>query len=105
MSQPYSKRLFAGVIAAGSGATDLWTVPAGKVHVIRDIDGWTESSVGDTWYIGLSGNRVITLPAPTGSAAALWRGRQVFNAGETIQLFQSHGASHLAVSGYELDVP
>lgn len=81
---------------------DLWTVPSGKVHVVRSIDGWSEAVGADQIYIGLASSRGIQLDVPAQPSAYHWTGHQVFLAGEVVQGYSVTSPWHLIISGYEL---
>lgn len=82
------------------------TVPTGVRIVLRDIDAHEESGVAGT---------VMALQSPAGgnlwvaqrvlasdSGNAQWRGRQVFNPGESFNFHVFSGTWSLQASGYEL---
>jgi hypothetical protein len=92
------------------GATYL--VPAGMVAVVRDIDAFDGSLTGDNvlQVSGASGSTFAFWRSPVAIGAAnagnayAWRGRQILNAGEELQLNADSGLD-VAVSGYLLTIP
>lgn len=103
MAGVYSTRFYIGVLP--TALTTVYTVPAGRVAVLRDIDG-TNGVAGDQYLLlYIAGFFVLNLDA-NGASSGLaryynWRGRQVLNAGESIQLQASAGGD-IALSGYLL---
>lgn len=109
MSTIYSTRFYGGQIVA-AGETDLYTVPAGKVAVVRDISvsNVTTTDAGQLLiYVLLdAGNadlfRVASVPS---HGFVQWQGRQVLNAGETLALYETNTTIRAMVSGYLLSAP
>jgi hypothetical protein len=106
MTAVYSTRLFD---AHSLVLAEHFTVPAGKVCIVRDID---------VFFTALSaGNVNIVTPAdgtfayfsyvPSEPALQSWRGRQVFVAGEEVGVLPDFvtGECDVTISGYLLDAP
>lgn len=104
MTQPYSTTFFMQ-FAFSSGSANVYTVPAGKVAILRDVDGILASTglayllLGEAtfgmFYTALAGSVV--------NDRVEWRGRQVYVAGEAIRLGASGGTWHCRGGGYLLD--
>jgi hypothetical protein len=97
-------RVLAHLEALPGGST-AFTVPAGRVYVVRDID-WYQSQVAAAavirasegianlfWFAG-------AMPV-TRYSGFQWRGRQVFQAGMVLQLWADASTTIARVSGYE----
>lgn len=102
----YSTRFY-GAVYTGSGAvTTLYTVPAGKVAVLRDVEA---TSVGTTvtLYVLVLGGVVLREWSSTSAGQSFpWTGRQVLNAGEALNAYAPTSQQwSLLVSGYLLDSP
>lgn len=100
----YSTRFIAATMA--SGLHSAYTVPAGKVAIVRDVDVVSQGSTFPT-TLGLYAPGVSAfLFVVTLASSALWagwRGRQVFTAGEVLDTYDAYGGSSIFVSGYLLD--
>lgn len=105
---PYSTRFAAGE-GTGSGAV-VYTVPAGYVAVIRDIELLSGSGTTDEVVID------ATVPGPlnvviwlhifgAAFAWAQWAGRAVLNAGDEISVTAPADGSTYLISGYLLSAP
>jgi hypothetical protein len=100
----YSTRFLAIAISSSPG---IYTVPAGYVAVVRDIDAWSSGGILVNWRVSLSGD-----PAFAGGQFTIealdqfqaWRGRVVVPAGESIQAI-ADGPRGLVVGGYLLTLP
>jgi hypothetical protein len=106
-STVYSTQLLA-VKASTVDAT--YTVPEGFRLVLRDIDGEIEGqidSAGSLTLLGALGQQLAYWPCPEGPNVYLsWRGRQVFNPGQTFSLLISGDTAFDAqASGYLLTLP
>jgi hypothetical protein len=88
MARPAYSVLF-GHLGLAAGGTDVFTVPPGFVYVLRDVDFYQHQvagaavvrmseSVGNAYFFAGG------MPAFTFSWLQ-WQGRQVFEAGETLQ--------------------
>lgn len=89
-----------------SGAV-TYTVPSGLVAVVRDIDIYSANgSPGNTVFRledGSSGATVVFLDYGfSGSGMLMWRGRQVWNAGQSFVITQLGDLIDVNVSGYLL---
>lgn len=101
MAVVYSHRFLAW---AASELPPVYTVPAGFVVIIRDLDVYSGGGAMINWEFGING--VCKLSAgqftvESVAQVASWRGRQVVNPGEEV-FFQSDGPTDGAVSGYVL---
>lgn len=99
----YSHR-FANVAATGDGNFHvLYTVPVGLVAVVRDLDLFSQTAAL-AFGLRLASNVIVSFVNPTASGTAYqWTGRQVLNAGETLEYFASTGLGFTAcISGYLL---
>lgn len=85
MATVYSSR-FLQRHGGGSGS-DIFVVPAGYVAVLRDLDGWINNVGGGSLTLqGALGQQIYAqeqVPATNGNVL-MWRGRVVFEAGESI---------------------
>lgn len=97
MAGVYSVRFF---VAAGSGIVTSYTVPAGRVAVVRSVVATsTVGAAAFAWlYIGPTPIYYLSFPEP-GSARAVEM-RQVVNAGEAVRVYTSAPELFVAVSGY-----
>jgi len=89
----------------GLETSETITVPTGRVYIVRDIDavadlgsaGVIEAKRNDStlfWQVAYDGTR----PADS----YVFRGRQVFAAGETIVVTAAPGPWDVSVCGYDL---
>ncbi len=104
MSRPvYSTRLLGAVGLVG---TLSYTVPAGFVAVIRDLDAYNGGGITVTNITlhGSGGQTIWQDDSTTLSRNSAWRGRQVIFAGETFDVHTT-GAWDVTVSGYLLSTP
>lgn len=87
-----------------NGAIDL-TVPAGKVWIIRDFDGYV-SNLGATTLrlIDKTSGGTFFVDSQIDPSAhwSSWRGRQVFEAGQIVEI-NTDVPYDVRLSGYELD--
>lgn len=100
----YSIRL-ASLAAQAAGVHLLYTVPSGKIAVVRDIDLVTGLAVAGTAAIfaGSSGATFFTSSGAVALVWSEWRGRQVLPAGETLKVVVIGGQQYdVTVSGYLL---
>lgn len=101
MALIYSTRFIAN---PGGPDTVSYTVPSGQVAVLRSISIFVSDS-------GQYANLLLTSPevyvvffqATANNQTFSWTGRQVLNAGETIQSFCSASGTTLMASGYLLN--
>jgi hypothetical protein len=104
MAALYSVRFF-GI--QGLNGVASYTVPAGYRAVVRDLDVYCDNSgAGGTFFFkGPASQTIWHLSlAATATTDGQWRGRQVFNTGETF-LVDADTNSDVTVSGYLLTAP
>lgn len=105
MSTIYSTAFFKGNVVSGSPQT--YTVPAGYVAVLIDVDvdGYINTASG--LYVGSGANlwMVISGIAVSAHQHIQWQGRIVLNAGESIKAAVASGNCYVAASGYLLSLP
>ncbi len=103
MASIYSTQFYEGYTAA-LGSHALYTVPAGKIAIIRSISVAVVSAAVNQGYIGVTGKSLIAawtnLPIITDKQVNC---RQVLNAGEVLTLQLNTSDVAVAVSGYLLD--
>lgn len=103
----YSTQFVAALVDGAGGAT-IYTVPAGKVAVIRDIT--LREDTGDTATLIIG----VTKPGPVtpyiqgwgdvgGGLTVTWQGRHVAVAGDQLWLYSTVGNVLVLISGYLLD--
>lgn len=100
----YSTRFFA---LHGANGTFVYIVPAGRTAVVRDVDFYNGGGLSPAYYFlqGSAGQAIDYFQSPDLVAHThQWRGRQVYNAGESITV-QSSQPSDITVSGYLLVNP
>jgi hypothetical protein len=84
-----------------------FTVPAGRVAIVRDADCFYAGGVGQSGQLeGPAGGIFAYFPyvATINGVAVEWRGRQVFFEGETVT-FAATAPLDIMVSGYLLTLP
>ena len=105
MSLPYSHRLYS-VSGLDSGAGDqVVAVPAGKVMIVREIDGYSGDIGGPTVFFedtATGGTWFVRQGAALTTTSFQWEGRIVFE-GDGFTVRVDSGAWDLYVSGYLLD--
>lgn len=108
MQTVYSVRLYHG-LGVSPGTIVAYTVPAGYRAILRDIDCYSSAGVSNS-EIYIEGDLGQTIfhaeVAATTQDSPQWRGRQVFEPGETISI-NVGGASawDITMSGYLLTLP
>lgn len=106
MARLYSKRLLSSDFATGPINA---VVPAGYIWVVRDIDlMWFGPPENDQASVSWEGVGQIFQCVGEASVEQhfQWQGRQVGNAGDTLQfLAEQYGNWTALVSGYELSTP
>jgi hypothetical protein len=103
MALVYSARFVAGSFAAGLSGV-VYTVPAGKTAVLRDMSVFADGGAAGYAAIILTGVATLaSVVTPASGPAPSWEGRQVLNAGETIKININGGTCEVAISGYLLD--
>ena len=101
---PYSRRLF-----SQQGVTDptvCFTVPPGQVWIVRSIDCYCGAPLVSSQlifkeYENSAAFLSFTTEAGT-SRSFQWEGRQVFEAGQSLEADPADHAWDIRVSGYEL---
>lgn len=109
MANVYSTLFIRGQVSYPSTLT--YTVAAGFVAVVRDIQLWNGGTAG----VGLFGCEVyddalsvlfgVFAPVPTPGNPYDWEGRAVMNAGETLTVYPLDANWRVRVSGYLLTLP
>lgn len=103
MAVPYSTRFLAQ--SAAAPGTYSYTVPAGYVAVLRDVDAFANDNVsGNVLYFTINNVAIagwVESALPLQSFA--WRGRQVARAGEIIAVTVLGHLPHFMMSGYLLN--
>lgn len=103
----YSSRLWRGEILVATGAAVIFTVPAGKRVVVRDVSGhFTAGTTPALLLHAVSANiPFLRVSASTVPGGFQWTGRQVIHEGENCytSILGTGGAARFTVSGYVLD--
>jgi hypothetical protein len=102
MGSVYSTRF---IDNAALSLLDVYTVPAAFVAVVRDIDVVIGVNIGafEFTFIGTGGARLWTFNGPSSAGeAAQWRGRQVFQGGESFALEATGATFSYSACGYLL---
>jgi hypothetical protein len=85
------------------------TVPDGVRIIVRDIDAveLTGGGAGACQFVGPATNVIWAFQrgATLNTAVGQWRGRQVFNPGESFDFQAVSGTWDVQISGYELTLP
>jgi hypothetical protein len=86
-----------------------YEVPAGYRAILRDLDAWcggTPTSQGIVMENLSTGALIWYEPFTTEFQISQWRGRQVIDEGQQVQLTTGAGAPiHASLSGYLLTLP
>lgn len=89
------------------GTPITYVVPAGFVAVVRDMDAFIGSIIGNVGMVAKGSAAQVfwqeTLVAP-GNTWVQWRGRQVLFAGESFSM-EADDVMDLTASGYLLTAP
>lgn len=108
MAQPvYSTRF---IHSHGLTGTVQYMVPAGVVAVVRDVDAYigTPAGLNNLYLHGALGQTIWWTSATIGeSQYSSWRGRQVYQEGEIVEVEADVGlldAYDVTVSGYLLTI-
>jgi hypothetical protein len=96
----YTTRFYTGNPA--NGAT-LYTVPAGKVAIIRDLDVRNGSATAGIFGITVAGVTTILSPSLAQSGFFHLETRYTVAAGETIVAVVTAGSMHCQITGYLFD--
>lgn len=103
MAAVYSSRLYR--VSGLNGGSGTITVPAGEVWIVRDVDAYSGAVVGTVTVRFLDIDTGGTIWENTGgintATYASWRGRQVFEAGDSFA-FSASDLSDIRASGYKL---
>lgn len=104
MASVYSVQLYEGRnVNDGS-----LTVPDGFIWIVRDIDAFFGGGLdgGACNFIGSLG-QTFAYFSFTGlvSSSFSWRGRQVFNPGQTFGFISDRAGVDVTISGYQLTLP
>lgn len=104
----YSKQL-AATSYDDASPHDIYTVPAGRLAIVRDLDILANITGTGLLFMQLSG---VDAKAFTFTSAGIdsleWRGRQVLNEGEALSFVApglTSGRYFIVASGYEFSVP
>lgn len=99
----YSTRFSLSSVAV-PGPSTLYTVPAGHIAVLKDVDYYQTAGAASFLFIGEGTAALfpIALSTPAGVNSAQWRGRMVFQAGETIAQKNGGGTFSITLNGYLL---
>lgn len=102
----YSVLFFQGTFGGG-GVVTAFTVPAGYVYVVRDLDAVSPASSTSIVMSELVANQnFAVVPAGPVTDQAVqpytWRGRQVFESGQQLGLAALFDLVFARVSGYAL---
>lgn len=88
------------------GVNTTYTVPAGYRAIVRDLDAINISGGSGSLTMTIAGLAYLFVAqSSTYLDYHAWRGRQVVNPGETLQVSQSGINWGYAVSGYLLTLP
>jgi hypothetical protein len=100
---PYSTQ-FAASSPTGPGGFPLYTVPAGYVAVVRDLEVGSASAVTGFFSIqGGPGFAAFNITQSSGDISFQWQGRVVLNAGETLEFIGNTAAQYSVIaSGFLL---
>lgn len=106
MSDIYSVRLIQELGLTGSTS---YVVPDGMVAIARDLDVYEGASLlPDVVYLQGALGQAIWFQVGNvedGLTYGSWRGRQVFNAGESVTIRAASGTWDVTLSGYLLTAP
>lgn len=103
MAGIYSTQFAAGSQASGT-TTVVYTVPAGKVAVVRDIVVGAQNAPANSVAINYAGVAEIWEVGTIAQySTAHFEGRVVLNAGQTINVDAIAGTWTYIISGYLLD--
>jgi len=88
-----------------------YVAPAGYIFIVRDIDVVDNSALGEnvfeTWILSAAtgANPFFDVwKSPPGGASHQWRGRQVGEEGDSLDVFVAAGLD-VRISGYVLSLP
>lgn len=86
----------------------LYTVPAGTVLIVRDIEAYNFGGVADKLYVTTLGagrptGFVWVVEGPASGVTSQWQGRLVLKSGDELQAQAVASTWSLMVSGYVLE--
>jgi|SRR5215469_8484987 len=101
----YSTQFYKGPVG-GSTSMPLYTVPAGNVVVLRDLELFLSSAgLFNLQLVGSGASAIVWyISGASANSWHQWQGRTVAHAGDTIQAFCDGSGSLLLVSGYLLTI-
>lgn len=109
MATPYSTLLYQGEVPSPSPGV-VFTVPEGYVCILRDLDAVGPGT--SPWVLiseAVANQNFASVPAEQNGSSDnwsyTWRGRQVFDAGQEIQLGSEFDLIFARLSGYLLVAP
>jgi len=99
----YSTKFYAGTQAAGAQVS-VYTVPTGKVAVIRSIEFGAQSAPANSAAVNLFGvAEIASIETVNQYRTVHWDGRTVLDAGDVIAVQAIAGTWSFIISGYLLD--
>lgn len=105
MARLYSARF---VSENGDGTTHGFTVPDEVIWVIRDVDVYSDVPIGLDSGQCIVGIETVpffwTTTGPDTTTHDQWQGRQVLNAGESLEVYADANVA-VTISGYVLSAP
>jgi hypothetical protein len=105
VTRAYSSVFFAGPVPSSAGTFPVFTVPPGRVWVVRDFAAWSATGgAGDELALIDDTNLVNIFIAqwPTGGVTVNQEARWVFAAGTVVIGYNTSGAKQLRLCGYDL---
>lgn len=101
----YSVVIYRGTLVSNA-ATTIYTVPADRTLVVRDLFVRANAAVSDfTLYDVGAGIRLAGFDGALASGAQRqWQGRQVLEAGAQLGAVSAGGGAQVSVSGYLLTI-
>lgn len=103
MGTVYSTRFIKANVAGAGPTHTTYTVPVGKVAVVRSVDLRLDNANSHVLFGDTSGVYWLNVIAPTLLTLVSWRGRHVYTAGEVLDVYVFVGPGQGIVSGYLLD--
>lgn len=108
--RPIYSVVFAQLTFGGAGPVTVFEVPEGMTYVLRDVDGQGPTDSAPVILSELSSDQQFAvipgIEEPSGTFLVYtWRGRQVFEAGETLQIACVYDLRFARLSGYALTNP
>lgn len=100
----YSTRVLMGVVPLPAGLS--YTVPAGFIFVIRDVEANNQAAGENNCYIQITstpGVGLLAINNPIEPAKSTqWQGRTVLNPGDVLAVGASSASLYVTISGYLL---